>query len=95
MDSPTPEQVMPEGHCYSVENPKWSKFLAKICDLMEDLRHSSLFCRAAPCGRDPAGAVCEELQPVGRTDSGEFHGGLSLMAGTPCMTGDESEEFSS
>ena len=30
-----------------------------------------------------AGAVCEELQPVGRTHVGEVCGGLSAMGGTP------------
>jgi len=29
------------------------------------------------------GAVCEELQPMGRTHVGEVHGGLSPMGGTP------------
>ena len=30
-----------------------------------------------------AGAVCEELQPMGRTHVGEVHGGLSPVGGTP------------
>ena len=30
-----------------------------------------------------AGAVCEELQLIGRTHVGEVHGGLSPVGGTP------------
>jgi len=31
-----------------------------------------------------AGAIREELQPIGRTHVGEVHGGLSSMGGTAC-----------
>lgn len=30
-----------------------------------------------------AGAVCEELKPMGRTQPGGVHGGLSPVGGTP------------
>ncbi|GAB0183427.1 hypothetical protein GRJ2_000808000 [Grus japonensis] len=33
-----------------------------------------------------AGAVHEELQPMGRTHVGEVCGGLSAMGGTPCWS---------
>lgn len=32
------------------------------------------------------GAVCDELQPVGRTHVGKVCGGLSLMGWTPCWS---------
>jgi len=35
------------------------------------------------------GAVCEELQPMGRTHFGEVHGGLSPMGGAEDKHGKE------
>jgi len=36
--------------------------------------------------RTNAEAVCEELQPLGRTHIGEVHGALSSMSGTSCWS---------
>ena len=36
--------------------------------------------------RTHAGAVCEELQPVGMTHVGEVHEGLYPVGGTPCWS---------
>ena len=47
--------------------------------------------QSAPEGLHPvegshAGAVCEELQTVGRIHAGEVHGGLSSVGGTSCWS---------
>ncbi|GAB0195076.1 F-box only protein 31 [Grus japonensis] len=38
------------------------------------------------CGEPHTAAVCEELQPMGRTHTEEIHGGLSPVGGTPCWS---------
>lgn len=66
----------------------------------EELRTSSLWaglmiplkgCTGAPsswrteaCGRDTLEQVVKNCSPVGRTHTGEFHGGLSLLWTIPC-----------
>jgi len=52
-------------------SPGWSRFADRACDLVERIH---------------VGTVPKELQPVGRTHTGEVHGGLSPMGGTPCWS---------
>jgi len=58
---------MPEGGCDPVGSLRWSRFAAGLMTLRGT----------------HAGAVSEEMQPVGRTHSGEVHGGLYPMGGSP------------
>jgi len=67
-------------------SPRWSRFVGRACDPMGEPCWSSLFLKdctlwEGPVERTCAGAVFEELQPMGRTHVGEVHGGLSPVKG--------------
>ncbi|PKU42348.1 suppression of tumorigenicity 5 protein isoform x4 [Limosa lapponica baueri] len=62
---------------WSKRSPRWSRFADRTCDSMGDPHWSSLFLKHCTPWGTLAGAVSEELQPMGRTHIGEIHGGLS------------------
>ena len=71
--------MCPKGGCGPVGSPRWSRLLARP---VAPWREEPTLERSVPEGLHPvegthAGAVCEELQPVGRTHVGEVHGGVS------------------
>ena len=76
VEDPTLEQVdVPEGDCDPMGDPRWSSLFLKDCIPWK-----------GHVERTHAGAVCEDLQSVGRTHVGEIHGGLPPVGGTPCWS---------
>ncbi|PKU41973.1 suppression of tumorigenicity 5 protein isoform x4 [Limosa lapponica baueri] len=74
------QDLWPHGE----RSPHWSRFAGRTCDPMGDPHWSSLLLKdCTPTEGTHVGAVCEELQPVGRTQVGETHEGPSPMGGTP------------
>jgi len=57
----------------------------RTCDSMERGAHAGpgLLAGLVTLRGTHTGAVCEELQPMGRTNFGEVHGGLFPVGGTP------------
>jgi len=68
---------------WSERSPRWSRFAGRACDPMWDACWSNLFLKdCTPWNGPRAGAVCGELQLVGRTHLDEVHGELSPIRGT-------------
>jgi len=70
------QDLWPHGE----RSPRWSRFAGRACDPVRDPCWSTLFLK--DCAH--AGAVWEELQPMGRSHTGEVNEGLSPVGGTPC-----------
>jgi len=70
-----------------VRSPRWSRFAGRACDPVGDPHWSSLFLKDCTSWEGiHAGAVREELQPVGRTHVGEICGELSPLRGASCWS---------
>jgi len=67
-------------------SPRRSRFAGRACDPVGDPRWSSLFLKDCTPWEGLTGAVCEELQPVGRTHIGEVQAELSPVGGTLCWS---------
>ena len=79
---------MPEGGCDPSGSPVLEQSPARTCGPVERGAHAGAGLLAGlvtPWGTQ-AGAVCEELQPVGRTHVGEVRGELSPVGGTSCWS---------